>query len=98
MKLAFALPHTLELPAMTADWEFGVTGPQQAAMVKRADELGYDMGSVPEHFFVPHSHLILSGANYLHLHQGATNVRRQAVRRHVSGGHRQNRRGPRRGK
>ena len=36
MKLAFALPHTLELPAITAGWEFAVTGPQQAAMVKRA--------------------------------------------------------------
>lgn len=66
MKFAFALPHTLELPAITAKWEFGVTGPQQAAMVKRADELGYDMISVPEHFVVPRSHLALSGPHYLH--------------------------------
>ena len=66
MKLAFALPHTLELPAMTADWELAVTGPQQAAMVKHADELGYDMVTVPEHFVVPHSHLALSGPHYLH--------------------------------
>jgi hypothetical protein len=66
MKLAFALPHTLELPAMTAGWEFAVTGPQQAAMVRGADELGYDMVSVPEHFVVPHSHLGLSGPHYLH--------------------------------
>src|ERR1700692_1027962 len=66
MKLAFALPHTLELPAITAKWEFAVTGPQQAAMVKRADELGYDMVAVPEHFVVPHSHLGLSGPHYLH--------------------------------
>jgi probable F420-dependent oxidoreductase len=66
MKLAFALPHTLELPAITAKWEFAVTGPEQAAMVKRADELGYDMVSVPEHFVVPHSHLELSGPHYLH--------------------------------
>jgi alkanesulfonate monooxygenase SsuD/methylene tetrahydromethanopterin reductase-like flavin-dependent oxidoreductase (luciferase family) len=66
MKFAFALPHTLELPAITAKWEFGVTGPQQAAMVKRADELGYDMISVPEHFVVPRSHLELSGPHYLH--------------------------------
>jgi probable F420-dependent oxidoreductase len=66
MKLAFALPHTLELPAITAAWEFAVTGPQQAAMVQRADELGYDMVSVPEHFVVPHSHLGLSGPFYLH--------------------------------
>jgi probable F420-dependent oxidoreductase len=66
MKLAFALPHTLELPAMTADWELAVTGSQQAEMVRRADELGYDMVSVPEHFVVPHSHLELSGPHYLH--------------------------------
>src|ERR1700739_5069974 len=66
MKLAFPLPHTLELPAIRAAWRFGVTGPQQAGMVKRADELGYDMVSVPEHFVVPHSHLELSGPFYLH--------------------------------
>ncbi len=66
MKLAFALPHVVELPAITADWEFGVTGPGQAAMVQRADELGYDMVCVPEHFVVPHSHLELSGPHYLH--------------------------------
>src|SRR5258708_38690287 len=66
MKLAFGLPHTVELPAITADWEFGVTGPQQAAMATRADELGYDMIAVPEHFVVPHSHLELSGPHYLH--------------------------------
>lgn len=66
MKLAFALPHILELPAITARWEFAVTGPQQAAMVKYADQLGYDMISVPEHFVVPHSHLELSGPHYFH--------------------------------
>jgi probable F420-dependent oxidoreductase len=66
MKLAFGLPHTIELPAITAAWEFAVTGPQQAAMLKRVDELGYDMVSVPEHFVVPHSHLVLSGPFYLH--------------------------------
>ena len=32
MKLAFALPHTIELPAITARWERDVTGPQQAAI------------------------------------------------------------------
>src|SRR5437588_8549331 len=35
-------------------------------MLKRADELGYDMVSVPEHFVVPRSHLELSGPFYLH--------------------------------
>lgn len=66
MKFAFGLPHTIELPAITSKWELAVTGPQQAEMVRRADELGYDMVSVPEHFVVPHSHLELSGPHYLH--------------------------------
>jgi probable F420-dependent oxidoreductase len=66
MKLGFALPHTIELPALTAAWELDVTGPQQSAMSKRAEELGYDMISIPEHFVVPHSHLELSGPHYLH--------------------------------
>ena len=66
MKLAFALPHTIELPAITAPWEFTVTGPEQATISKRAEELGYDMISIPEHFVVPHSHLELSGPHYLH--------------------------------
>lgn len=66
MKLGFALPHTIELPAITARWEFNVTGPEQAAIGRRAEELGYDMISIPEHFVVPHSHLELSGPHYLH--------------------------------
>jgi probable F420-dependent oxidoreductase len=66
MKLGFALPHTIELPALTAEWELEVTGPQQAAMSKRAEDLGYDMISIPEHFVVPHSHVQLSGPHYLH--------------------------------
>src|ERR1700689_806475 len=66
MKLGFALPHTIELPALTAAWELEVSGPQQAAMSKRAEELGYDMISIPEHFVVPHSHVELSGPHYLH--------------------------------
>ena len=40
MKLAFALPHTIELPAITARWEFAVTGPEQASIAERADEFG----------------------------------------------------------
>ena len=66
MKLGFALPHTIELPAITAPWEFDVTGAEQAAMSKCAEELGYDMISIPEHFVVPHSHVELSGPHFLH--------------------------------
>jgi probable F420-dependent oxidoreductase len=35
-------------------------------MVKRAEELGYDMIPIPEHFIVPNSHVELSGPHYFH--------------------------------
>jgi probable F420-dependent oxidoreductase len=35
-------------------------------MVKRAEALGYDMISVPEHFIIPRAHLELSGPHYFH--------------------------------
>jgi probable F420-dependent oxidoreductase len=35
-------------------------------MVKRAEELGYDMIAVPEHFIIPRSHVELSGPHYFH--------------------------------
>lgn len=66
MKLSFTLPHTIEMPAITAPWEFGVAGSELAAISRRAEELGYDMLSIPEHFLVPRSHVNLSGPHYLH--------------------------------
>lgn len=66
MKLAFALPHTLRMPAMVQPWESAVTGVEQTRMVKRADELGYDMVAVPEHLVVPRDHVDLSGPHYFH--------------------------------
>ena len=66
MKLTFALPHTTRLKAMVQPWEESVTGSDQTLMVKRADELGYDMTLVPEHFVIPSSHVDLSGPHYFH--------------------------------
>lgn len=64
VKLTFPLPHTLELPALIQPWESAVTGAQQKQAMKRADELGYDMISVPEHFVIPRAHVELSGPFY----------------------------------
>lgn len=66
MKLAFPLPHTLRLKATVQPWEAGVTGADQTRMVKRADELGYDLIHVPEHFIIPRAHVDLSGPHYFH--------------------------------
>lgn len=66
MKLAFPLPHMLRLKATTQPWEAGVTGADQTRMVKRAEQLGYDMVAIPEHHIVPVEHVDLSGPHYFH--------------------------------
>jgi probable F420-dependent oxidoreductase len=66
MKLAFPLPHMVMLKAMAQPWEAAVTGADQTRMMKRADELGYDMICLSEHFLIPNAHVELSGAWYFH--------------------------------
>lgn len=66
MKLQFPLPHIMELPAMSQDWERAVTGPDQLRIARRAEELGYDMISIPEHMAVPEEEIGLSGSFWLH--------------------------------
>lgn len=66
MKFAFSMPHLVEVKAMAQAWEAGVSGADQTHMAKRAEALGYDMLSVPEHFIIPSSHVDLSGAHYFH--------------------------------
>lgn len=66
MKLAFPLPHMMRLKATTQPWEPSVTGADQTRMIRRADELGYDLINVPEHFVIPRSHVDLSGPHYFH--------------------------------
>jgi probable F420-dependent oxidoreductase len=64
MQLGFPLPHIMRLKATMQPWEASVTGADQTRMVKRADALGYDMVSVPEHYLVPREHVELSGPHY----------------------------------
>ncbi len=66
MKFAFPMPHLVELKAMTAPWELAVNGADQTHLARRAEELGYDMISVPEHFIIPREHEELSGAHFFH--------------------------------
>ena len=66
MKFAFPMPHLLRLKATTQPWEASVTGSDQTFLAKKAEELGYDMISVPEHFIVPNEHVELSGPHYFH--------------------------------
>lgn len=64
MQLVFNLPHMLRLKATGQPWEADITGADQTRMAKRADEMGYDMIAVPEHFIIPNEHVELSGPHY----------------------------------
>jgi len=66
MKFSFAMPNTVRVKALTQSFELDVTGADQVVMAKRAEELGYDMIPIPEHFIVPNTHLELSGPHYFH--------------------------------
>ena len=45
---------------MLQPWENSVTGADQTRIAKRAEELGYDMLAVPEHFIIPREQRRLS--------------------------------------
>ena len=66
MKFGLNLPHAMELKALTQPWEYAVTGPDQARIARHAEELGYEIIPVPEHFLVPRSHVELTGSHYFH--------------------------------
>jgi probable F420-dependent oxidoreductase len=66
MKFSFAMPNTVRVKALTQPFELDVTGADQIVMAKRAEELGYDMIPIPEHFVVPNAHVELSGPHYFH--------------------------------
>ena len=66
MKFVFPLPHLVRLKATVQPWEAGVTGADQTFLAKKAEQLGYDMIAVPEHFIIPDEHLELSGPHYFH--------------------------------
>jgi alkanesulfonate monooxygenase SsuD/methylene tetrahydromethanopterin reductase-like flavin-dependent oxidoreductase (luciferase family) len=66
MKLVFPLPKMLLLKATAQAWEYDLTGVEQTRIAQCADELGYDMVAVSEHFAIPRQHVDLSGPHYFH--------------------------------
>jgi probable F420-dependent oxidoreductase len=66
MRFAFPLPHVIRLKATLQPWEARVTGLDQMRLARRAEQLGYDMLGIPEHFIIPREHVDLSGAHYFH--------------------------------
>ena len=66
LKLGFAMPHMVRLKAMTQPWEAAVTGADQTRLAKWAEQLGYEMISIPEHYVIPNEHVDLSGPHHLH--------------------------------
>lgn len=65
MELAYAMPHLMEVRAISSPWERDVSGPDMRECARRAEQLGYAMIAVPEHFIIPREHVDLSGAFYL---------------------------------
>ena len=71
MKFSFAMPNSVRVKALTQPFELDVTGADQIVMAKRAEELGYDMIPIPEHFIVPNAHVELVGTALLPLDRRA---------------------------
>ena len=70
MRLAFSMPHLIRLKGRTQPWELAVGGAEMTRLAKLADDWGYDMLSVPEHFLIPNSHVDLSGPHHFHAYAG----------------------------
>lgn len=58
------MPHMVRLKATMMPWEASVTGADQTKLAKWAEQLGYEMIAVPEHFVIPSEHVDLSGPHY----------------------------------
>src|ERR1700741_2942067 len=64
MRFAVYLPNCMHVAAITQPWEHQLTGADIARVAQQAEELGYSMVFLPEHFFTPTSHVELSGDHY----------------------------------
>ena len=64
MRFAVYLPNCMHVAAITQPWEHDLGGRDIANVANRAEELGYSMVFLPEHFFTPKSHVELSGNHY----------------------------------
>ena len=64
MRFAVYLPNCMHVAAITQPWEHQLTGADIARVAQRAEQLGYSMVFLPEHFLTPAGHLELSGDHY----------------------------------
>src|SRR6202012_1747981 len=64
MRFAVNLPNCMHVAAITQPWEHHLTGADIARVAQRAEQLGYSMVFLPEHFLTPTSHLEFSGNHY----------------------------------
>lgn len=64
MKFTVFLPNCMHIAALTQAWEYGLQGSDIANVAKRAEQLGYSMAILPEHFLTPASLVALSGDHY----------------------------------
>ena len=64
MRFTVYLPNCMHVAAITQPWEHDLTGRDIARVAQRAEQLGYSMAFLPEHFFTPASHVELSGNHY----------------------------------
>ena len=54
----------MHISVMTQPWEHGLAASDIVRVAQLAEELGYDMLPVPEHFVIPPAHVPLSGDHY----------------------------------
>ncbi|MDT5198424.1 MAG: hypothetical protein QOH20_5178, partial [Mycobacterium sp.] len=64
MRFTAYLPNCMHIAAITQPWEHDLSGRDIAGVAQRAEQLGYSMVALPEHFLTPTSHLELSGNHY----------------------------------
>jgi probable F420-dependent oxidoreductase len=64
MRFAVNLPNCMHVAAITQPWEHGLSGRDIAGVAQRAEQLGYSMVFLPEHFITPTAHVGLSGDHY----------------------------------
>src|SRR3546814_1826076 len=86
MKLDVAIPHTLEIPALSQPWELALGHKEVIGAMKLADELGFRKCMLGEHFLIPDDHLSASGAYWHHgtvFFAGAAGEPAQIGRAHV---------------
>ncbi|NDJ87918.1 MULTISPECIES: TIGR03619 family F420-dependent LLM class oxidoreductase [Mycolicibacter] len=64
MRFTVYLPNCMNVAAITQPWEHSLTGQDIARVAQTAEQLGYSMVFLPEHFLTPTTHLELSGNHY----------------------------------